>query len=358
MKQFISIVLVYTLFSLLACKLKTKPPIEVLPTKKGVPCFVCKMPSLAHTLVASIKDTTIGNDTTTTEMKWVTGGTYAMGSNDFEDAKPIHTVTVNGFWMDEHEVTNMQFAQFVAANNYITVAEKSLNPKDFPGVAADKLVAGSAVFSPPKHSVNLDNPLQWWKYIKGANWQHPEGPNSNLKRRANEPVVQVCYEDAAAYSRWAGKRLPTEAEWEFAARGGKESQKYYWGNELKPNGKWVANIFQGNFPYSNSKEDGFLAAAPVKTFAPNAFGLYDMEGNVWEWCNDFYRPDYYEHSKKDNPKGPADSYDPDEPEAVKHVQRGGSFMCSDQYCDRYKAGSRGKGETSSASNNLGFRCVK
>ncbi|HSC39914.1 MAG TPA: SUMF1/EgtB/PvdO family nonheme iron enzyme, partial [Chitinophagaceae bacterium] len=181
---------------------------------------------------------------------------------------------------------------------------------------------------------------------------------SNLVGKQHDPVVQVCYTDAAAYARWAGKRLPTEAEWEYAADAGKTNQKYYWGNELKPGGKWVANIFQGSFPDGNTKEDGYATLAPVKSFPPNAWGLYDMEGNVWEWCSDLYRPDYYKSSPAVNPKGPADSYDPDEPGAEKHVQRGGSFLCSDAYCIRYKAGSRGKGETGSAGNNLGFRCVK
>jgi formylglycine-generating enzyme required for sulfatase activity len=183
-------------------------------------------------------------------------------------------------------------------------------------------------------------------------------PNSSIDNRPNEAVVQICYEDAVAYAKWAGKRLPTEAEWEYAARAGKKHSTFYWGNELKPGGKFVANIYEGDFPVSNTAEDGFAGVAPVKSYSPNQFGLYDMEGNVWEWCNDYYRPDYYKRSPSNNPKGPADSYDPDEPGAVKRVQRGGSFMCSDQYCIRYRAGSRGKGEVTSASNNLGFRCVK
>lgn len=292
------------------------------------------------------------------EMKWIPGGSFQMGSNDFADSKPVHEVVVDGFWMDEHEVTNAQFAAFVKATDYKTVAELPLDPKDYPGVPADKLVPGSAVFSPPDHKVSLDNPLQWWQYIAGANWRHPLGPSSDINGKENEPVVQVCYEDAAAYAKWAGKRLPTEAEWEFAARGGKSGTTFYWGNELKPGGKWQANIFQGNFPYKNTLADGYQSLAPVKSFPANAYGLYDMDGNVWEWCADLYRPDYYAVSPKKNPTGPADSYDPDEPGAVKHVQRGGSFLCSDEYCIRYKAGSRGKGESSSASNNLGFRCVQ
>ena len=291
-------------------------------------------------------------------MVWIPGSTFQMGSDEFPDSRPVHPVTVNGFWMDEHEVTNAQFAGFVRQTGYVTVAERPLNPQDYPGVPSSELVPGSAVFTPPAQNVSLNNPLQWWTYVGGANWQHPKGPTSTIKGHENEPVVHVSYEDAAAYAKWAGKRLPTEAEWEFAAQGGKGQRTYYWGNELKPAGKWVANIYQGDFPRQNALEDGFAEAAPVKTFPPNAYGLYDMDGNVWEWCQDFYRPDYYINSLASNPNGPPDSYDPDEPNAIKRVQRGGSFLCSDQYCARYKAGSRGKGEVTSGSNNLGFRCVK
>ncbi|MDQ1090165.1 formylglycine-generating enzyme family protein [Siphonobacter sp. SORGH_AS_1065] len=286
----------------------------------------------------------------------IPGGDFTMGSNEFEDTQPLHAVHVDAFWMDEHEVTNAEFAAFVKATHYVTVAERPLNPADFPGVPAADLVPGSAVFTPPTQPVSLENPLRWWSYVPGANWKHPKGPHSTYK--PNDPVIHVSYEDAAAYAQWAGKRLPTEAEWEFAARGGKaQATIYYWGNDLKPKGQWVANIHQGHFPDHNAQEDGFAELAPVKTYPANAYGLYDMEGNVWEWCSDFYRPDYYAQSSKDNPKGPQDSYDPQEPGAVKRVQRGGSFLCSDQYCIRYKSGSRGKGEVSSGSNNLGFRCV-
>lgn len=289
----------------------------------------------------------------------IKGGTFKMGAHDemFPDSRPIHDVTVNDFWMDDHEVTNAEFQKFVDATHFVTIAEIKPDPKEFPGVPADKLVAGSGVFTPTAQPVNLDNPLQWWRYVAGANWQHPTGPSSTIINKDNFPVVQVSYEDAAAYAKWAGKRLPTEAEWEFAAQPNHPGQKFYWGNELKPTGKWVANIYQGNFPDKNTGEDGFIGLAPVKSFPPNPFGLYDMDGNVWEWCSDFYRSDYYEKSPKNNPRGPADSYDPNEPGTVKRVQRGGSFLCSDQYCIRYRPGSRGKGEVKSASDNLGFRCV-
>ncbi len=293
----------------------------------------------------------------TTGMVFIPKGTFLMGADEFPDSRPVHPVEVDGFYMDAHEVTNAQFAEFIKATGYKTVAERPLNPADYPGVDPAMLVPGSAVFTPTLTKVSLENPLQWWRYEKGASWKEPEGPGSSIKGRENHPVVHVSYEDAAAYAKWAGKRLPTEAEWEYAARGGKENNTYYWGNELKPDNKWVANIYQGSFPNNNLKQDGYAGAAPVKSFPANPFGLYDMDGNVWEWCQDLYRPDTYMNTTAKNPVGPADSYDPDEPGVVKRVQRGGSFLCSDEYCIRYKAGSRGKGEVTSGSDNLGFRCV-
>ncbi|MFV5683820.1 formylglycine-generating enzyme family protein [Flavobacterium sp. GB2R13] len=310
-------------------------------------------------LLESIGNASKENGTTSTNgMVWVAGGDFNMGTNDYPDAKPVHKVSLKGYWMDEHEVTNAQFTAFVTATKYVTIAERPLNPDDYPGIPLDKLVPGSAVFSPPTGKVSLENMQQWWQYVPGASWQHPSGPESSIAGLENNPVVQISYLDALAYAEWAGKRLPTEAEWEFAARAGRPHTKYYWGTELKPNGKWVANIFQGTFPNNNTAEDGFVSAAPVKSFPKNPFGIYDLEGNVWEWCSDLYRDDYYATSANDNPKGPLTSNDPEEPEVEKHVQRGGSYLCSDQYCIRYVAGSRGKGETTSACNHLGFRCVK
>lgn len=322
----------------------------------SVHCVSDGIPSRASAIAGAEKEYDfLGSDDA--KMVWVPGGTFSMGSEEFDDARPVHQVTVSGFWMDEHEVTNAQFARFVEATGYQTVAERPLDPADFPNVPRDLLVPGSAVFSPPSEQTNLNNHLNWWQYVRGASWRQPEGPGSSIKGREQEPVIHVCYEDATAFAKWAGKRLPTEAEWEFAARGGKGNSKYYWGNEMKPGGKWQANIYQGNFPATNTKEDGFETASPVKTFPANGYGLYDMDGNVWEWCSDYYRPDYYGKGPANNPKGPSDSFDPNEPGAVKRVQRGGSFLCNDQYCERYVAGSRGKGEISSGSNNLGFRCV-
>lgn len=331
---------------------KATPSGKVAVCRVKTPTFVKNKFATDNTKFSSRKKLDYEN------MVEIHGGTFTMGTDSYPDALPKHSVTVKSFLMDEHEVTNAEFARFIQETGYKTVAERPLNPTDYPGVPAANLVAGSAVFTPPTASVGLDNPLQWWEYKAGANWKHPRGPESSIKGHENEPVVQVCYEDAVAYAQWAGKRLPTEAEWEYAARGGKQSSKYYWGNILKPNNKWIANIYQGDFPSKNTAEDGFKGVAPIKSFPKNAFGLYDMDGNVWEWCSDLYHPDYYRVSPKLNPKGPSNSFDPEEPNVVKHVQRGGSFLCSDQYCVRYVAGSRGKGETTSASNNLGFRCVR
>jgi sulfatase modifying factor 1 len=302
-----------------------------------------------------------GKASAAAKMVLVPGGTFVMGSADprFPDAAPRHTVTLPAFYLDEHEVTNAAFAVFVEATQYVTVAERVPDPREFPDVPAGQLVAGSAVFAKPGNQVSLAEPGQWWCYVAGADWRHPLGPGSSVVGHDKDPVVHVCYDDAQAYARWAGKRLPTEAEWECAARAGQSAATpYYWGKELTPNGKWMANIFEGAFPAGNTRADGFAGVAPVKSFPPNAWGLYDLEGNVWEWCNDYYRADYYRASPAANPAGPADSYDPEEPGLVKRVQRGGSFLCSDQYCIRYQAGSRGKGEVKSAANNLGFRCAK
>ena len=288
-------------------------------------------------------------------------GQFAMGSHDemFADAQPIHNVTLHGFYLDRYLVTNAQFARFVHATGYVTVAEKKPDPKLFPGVPADNLVPGSVVFTPPAHPVPLDNPANWWCYVPGANWRHPEGPGSDIARRADHPVVHVCWDDAAAYAHWAGKRLPTEAEWERAARGGLVGKEFVWG-DAPPHGKTLAtmaNTFQGSFPDKNTRDDGYTRTSPVGAFPANGYGLYDMSGNVWEWCADWYRPDYYAHSPKADPQGPADSVDPDEPGIPKRVQRGGSFLCTDDYCGRFRPGGRGKGDVLTGASNVGFRCA-
>jgi len=307
-------------------------------------------------------------------MVWIPGGEFSMGCDDprampcggpdgMRDARPICRVYVDGFWMDRTEVTNAQFAEFAKATAYVTVAERKPKAEDFPGAPPEKLVAGSVVFTPPPGAVRLDNHFQWWDYVQGADWRHPTGPKSSIQGKDHYPVVQIAFEDAQAYAKWAGKRLPTEAEWEFASRGGQAGQLYSWGDELKPGGKWQANIWQGEFPLKDTAEDGFAGLAPVAKFPPNEFGLCDMAGNVWEWCSDWYRADYYaalhEAGKvARNPTGPLSSLDPSEPDQAKHVHRGGSYLCTDQYCTRYMLGTRGKGESSTATNHLGFRCVK
>jgi formylglycine-generating enzyme required for sulfatase activity len=306
-------------------------------------------------------------------MVYIPGGTFSMGSpnpvgmteggnQEMADCRPVHRVKVNGFFMDEHEVTNAQYAAFVKATGYITLAEQVPTKEEFPDAQPEMLVAGSVVFTPPSNAVSLNNYYQWWSYVEGASWQRPEGKNSSIKGRENHPVVHIAWEDAQAYARWAGKRMPTEAEWEFAARGGLAGNMYAWGNVFRPAGKYMANTFQGHFPDNNNAEDGYAETAPVKQFSPNGYGLFDMSGNVWEWCSDWYHSDYYAYLAGNdlaiNPAGPSDSYDPGEPGVAKKVQRGGSFLCNDQYCTRYMVGTRGKGDWRTGTNHTGFRCVK
>jgi formylglycine-generating enzyme len=307
-------------------------------------------------------------------MAWIPGGEFSMGAQvppqmsevgmqATEDSRPIHRVYVDGFWMDKTDVTNEEFGEFITATGYVTVAERIPRAQDFPGAPPENLVAGSVVFSPPSDAVPLNDHFQWWAYVKGANWQHPQGPKSSLKGHEKYPVVHISYEDAVAYARWAGKRLPTEAEWEFAARGGLAGKPFVWGDEFRPGGKWMANTHQGQFPVQDTGEDGYAGTAPVAQYPPNGYGLYDMAGNVWQWNSDWYRPDYYEQlalagGVAHNPQGPTTPFDPSEPTEKKKVHRGGSFLCTDQYCSRYMVGTRGKGEVSTGTNHLGFRCVK
>lgn len=309
-------------------------------------------------------------------MVWIPGGKFRMGTEDpnprFYDARPEREVEVDGFWMDETEVTNAQFARFVEATGYVTVAEQkptveqimaTMRPGE-PPPPPEALVAGSLVFLPPREAVPWDDEAAWTHWTPGACWKHPEGPGSDIKDRMDHPVVQVCWKDADAYAKWAGKRLPTEAEWERAARGGLEGKKYVWGDEAPDEGgRWRCNIWQGGFPHDNTLADGFLRTAPVRTYPANAFGLYEMSGNVWEWCADWYRPDYYAKGPAKNPRGPDASYDPrvgprDNPHMPKRVQRGGSFQCSDGFCARYRPGGRGRGDVDTGASHVGFRCAK
>ena len=281
-------------------------------------------------------------------MVWIAGGAFRMGSEDFPESRPIHAVTVDGFWIDATEVTNEQFGKFVAATGYVTVAERVPDVPGFP----QKKQPFSGVFLPAGGNGS------WWQAVDGADWRHPEGPATTIQGREHHPVVHIAWVDAEAYARWAGKRLPTEAEWEFAAWGGQTGTKYVWGDDLKPGGKWMTNAWQGKFPSENTLEDGFRTTAPVRSYPPNGHGLYDMTGNVWEWCSDWYRADYFGKSPESNPGGPESSLDPQEPGAKKRVQKGGSFLCSELYCARYVAGARHCGEVESASNHVGFRCVR
>ncbi len=286
------------------------------------------------------------------------GGTEAM-----DDARPVHRVSVRSLWVDRTTVTNAEFARFVRVTGYVTVAQRPLDPGAFPGVPTDQLQPGGVVFTQPEHPVSLNDPGAWWRYVPGANWQHPAGPASTIAGHDDDPVVQVAYEDAEAFARWAGKRLPTEAEFEYAARGGLDGKLYAWGDDLTVGGRWMANVFQGRFPTDNSATDGYRSVAPVGRFRPNGYDLYDMTGNVWQWVSDWYRPDAYRQLASQgplarDPHGPSSSFDPLEPGVPKRVQRGGSFLCTEQYCTRYMVGARGRGEPSSPSNHVGFRCVR
>jgi formylglycine-generating enzyme required for sulfatase activity len=307
-------------------------------------------------------------------MVWIPGGEYTRGSLDpLADPveQPLHRVRVDGFWMDETEVTNAMFARFVEETGYQTVAERAPTreeimkqlPPGTPPPDDSLLVAGSMVFSPPSEAVPLDRYDLWWAWVPGANWKHPEGPGSDWQGRENHPVVHVCFDDALAYCRWVGKRLPSEAEWEYAARGGLEGKQFVWGDAPLSATTPQANIWQGEFPHRNSEADGFVRTAPVKSFPGNGYGLYDMSGNVWEWCSDWYRPDTYARLKlaggsvAENPRGPDKSYDPAEPWAPKRVLRGGSFLCSDSYCSAYRPSARRGQSTDTGMSHLGFRCV-
>jgi formylglycine-generating enzyme required for sulfatase activity len=311
------------------------------------------------------------SSTAPTGMVWVKSGVFNMGGDNeqaSEDEYPKHKVELNGFWMDATEVTNAQFAAFVKATGYITTAEqkpdweelKKQLPPDTPKPDDDVLVASSLVFKAPPSAVSLQDYSQWWVWTEGANWKHPDGPTSTIEGKENYPVIHISWYDAQAYCKWAGKRLPTEAEWEWAARGGLSNQIYPWGNEPINKGKSKANYWQGQFPNQNTVEDKFYYSAPAKSFDPNGYGLYDMAGNVWEWCADYYKNDYYAEIQKGakNPTGPDKSFDPAEPLAQKRVIRGGSFLCNDSYCSGYRVARRMKSTEDSSMQHVGFRCVK
>jgi formylglycine-generating enzyme required for sulfatase activity len=306
-------------------------------------------------------------------MVWIPGGEFTMGTDSdlgWSDEKPAHRVRVDGFWMDETDVTNAQFREFVEATKYVTTAEKPPDveeimrqvPPGTPRPPKEKLVPGSLVFTPTKGPVGLRDFSQWWQWTPSADWRHPEGPGSTIDGKDDHPVVQVSWDDAVAYAKWAGKRLPTEAEWEFAARGGLDNKPYVWGDDKPTDTNIKANIWQGNFPYENIAKDGYERTSPVKAFPPNGYGLYDMAGNVWQWCADWYQRDLYRSRAGKgvivNPTGPAQASDPQRPYVPQRVQRGGSFLCNDSYCSRYRPSARHGCSNDSGMSHVGFRCVK
>jgi formylglycine-generating enzyme len=305
-------------------------------------------------------------------MVWIPGGKFTMGSNDadaYPAEKPAVQVEVKGFWMDEHEVTNGEYAKFVEATGYLTLAERKPEWDDLkkqlpPGTPKPDdliLVPGSMVFIPPPYAVPTNDISLWWQWVNGASWKHPEGPGSSIEGKENHPVVHIAFEDAEAYAVWIGKRLPTEFEWEFAARGGVNGKRFAWGDELTPNGQYLANTFQGVFPHNNEGKDGFFGSAPVGSFPPNTFGLYDMIGNVWELTSDWYDFLKYARLAGQAPKldaGMNPCYNPDNPFAMERVMKGGSFLCAANYCVNYRPSARQGTAYDSGTSNVGFRLVK
>jgi formylglycine-generating enzyme required for sulfatase activity len=288
-----------------------------------------------------------------------------MGSNDhYPEEAPTHEVAVDGFWLDKYAVTNADFSRFFEATKYVTVAERKPNAADYPGAKPELLVPASVMFHKPSHQVDLNNFYNWWTYTPGADWRHPSGPTSTLKGLAKHPVVHVAFEDAVAYAEWAGKELPTEAEWEFAARGGLEGAEYAWGDEFAPGDWHMANTWQGEFPHENTLSDGFEGVAPVGSFPPNGYGLYDMIGNVWEWTTDWYQ----EHNEvvssccgdlKQKIRDREKSYDPNTPNVKipRRVMKGGSYLCAPNYCRRYRPAARMAQAVDTSTCHLGFRCI-
>lgn len=298
-------------------------------------------------------------------MLWIPGGTFLMGSDEhYPEEAPAHRVKVSGFWMDRHTVTNREFERFVAETGYVTLAERPADPADYPGAIPERLAPSSAMFKKPAQKVDIRNSYNWWVYVAGANWRHPRGPASSIKKLGDHPVVHVAFEDAEAYANWAGKELPTEAEWEFAARGGLDGAEFVWGDELTPGGKHLANTWQGEFPYENRNEDGYEWTAPVGSFPANGFGLHDMAGNVWQWTTDWYQ----EHSRIESPCCTIDSprggqreasFDPHTPEITipRKVTKGGSFLCAPNYCRRYRPAARMSQPVDTSTCHLGLRCI-
>jgi formylglycine-generating enzyme required for sulfatase activity len=299
-------------------------------------------------------------------MVWISGGTFTMGSNrHYAEEAPAHRVRVDGFWMDAFTVTNRDFKRFVADTGYVTLAERPADPQAYPDdVRPEMLRPSSTMFRRPSGPVDLRNHYNWWVYVPGANWRHPRGPASSIRKLMDHPVVHVAAEDAEAYAAWAGKVLPTEAQWEFAARGGLEGADYVWGDELTPGGRYMANTWQGDFPYRNSMDDGFEYTAPVGSFPANGYGLFDMAGNVWEWTADWYQDGHQVVSPcctATNPRGPElkESFDKSQPDVLipRRVTKGGSHLCAPSYCKRYRPAARMAQTVDTSISHLGFRCI-
>lgn len=306
-------------------------------------------------------------------MAWIPGGTFSMGSDlpgSRMDEKPLVKVTIDGFWMDVCDVTNADYRKFVDATGYKTVAERPIDweeikktvPPGTPKPSAEQLQPGAVTFFPRPGPVNPRAEEDWWTWTRGASWQHPEGPGSDFKGREDHPVVLIAWEDAVAYAKWAGKRLPTEAEWEFAARGGLDGKRFAWGDELKRDGKFMANTWTGVFPTKNTAEDGFPGTSPVTSFPPNGYGLRDMGGNVWNWCADWYRADTLARLKLAgaavNPQGPASCYSPGHPLQQERIIKGGSFLCHVSYSEGYRPSARRGSPIDTGMSHIGFRCAK
>ena len=367
-KQVIRVSLVVVLLSLLGgCQANTSKRGE----EKDAPHSCMQVPA-RFTPDTTNQAIRFNGDTSFEGMVLIPGGIFEMGGDNDQadpDEFPKHEVKLSPFYMDISEVTNAQFRRFVEATGYVTTAEKIPDwnemkktlPPDTPKPPDSVLVAASLVFHTTPGPVDLRDYNQWWSWVKSANWRQPEGPGSSIIGKENYPVVHVSWDDAMAYCKWAGKRLPTEAEWEFAARGGLANQIYPWGNEHVNAGIPKANVWEGHFPYYNERRDGYVRAAPVKTFQPNGYGLYDMAGNVWEWCSDYYHYDYYKQLRGAitiDPAGPVSSYDPQEPHTIKRSLRGGSFLCHDSYCSGYRVARRMKSSPDTGLEHTGFRCVK
>ncbi|MEA1834320.1 formylglycine-generating enzyme family protein [Methylobacterium durans] len=296
------------------------------------------------------------------------GGVFRMGSDrHYPEEAPVHRVEVDGFWIDRTPVTNTEFRVFIRATGYVTVAERRPDPKDYPGALPHMLQPGSLVFKPPRGPVDLRDFSAWWRFKFGAHWRRPYGPGSSIAGLDEHPVVHVAYADAAAFAAWAGKDLPTEAEWEYAARGGLDGAAYAWGEELTPGGRHMANTWQGAFPHENRADDGYERTSPVTAFPPNGYGLHDMIGNVWEWTSDFFAPQHPGEAPKaccvpQNPRGGRadESYDPAQPaiRIPRRVVKGGSHLCAPNYCRRYRPAARHPHPVDTSTSHIGFRCVK